>query len=123
MVLLCRLRLFRPGLFVTLLALAGQWAWGATIASPGLAALGAAAICHGDHTSRVPGRTQRHIPPGMVSVQYLAMAMPIPDLPAPPALPPPPAPIAQASILAVPHAGPVRPAARAAQPRGPPIPA
>jgi len=113
-----RLHLLRTGLLISLLALAGQLAFGATVPEFGLAR--GPAICHAGagHEKPVPSRQHDR---GCVLCPLCATLMaPSPTLVPPPVLPTPP-------ILATePAATPPFAAARvpmvasAAQPRGPP---
>ena len=115
-----RPRSLRLGLAAALLALAGQLAWAASVPQPVLALLSFGPICHSDSKGRAPGRTDKHVPLRAVSPQCIALALPLPPLATPPALPAPRAAVLRAMERLPPAIAPPVLFLLAAAPRGPP---
>ena len=115
-----RPRLLRLGLAAALLALAGQLAWAASVPQPVLDLLAFGPICHSDSDGKAPGRTDKHVPLRAVSPQCLALALPLPPLAAPPALPAPRVAVRRSVARLPPATAPPALFLLAAAPRGPP---
>lgn len=115
-----RIRRLRLGLAAALLALAGQMAWAASVPQPVLALLGFGPICHSNARGTAPGRTDKHVPLGAVSPLCIALALPVPPLAAPPALPGPRAVVLHAVVRLPPATAPPVLFPLSAAPRGPP---
>lgn len=113
-----RLHLLRIGLLMSLLALAGQLAFGATVPERGLT--GVAVICHAGAGHEKPVPPRRHEHRCMFCPLCATLAAPAPPLVSPPVLPKLPAFVAEPAVISLPRIARLATIPAAAQPRGPP---